>query len=188
MILCNACFGVVRAGTTHVKIMKYLKHCQRQNSINHRLFWLLWQISSSFNSQFLPPVPGCCSPNQQRIVFGWVGGSVPGSTIFSCFLFGQTWRHCGAHIVGVALACRAGAHVVLDKIKLTIRPETMNRGIIMTYYMEARGWIFSFSWTMMVPVVIVNAEETINALVTLVETKNGKNMSWMLATPYCPLW
>ena len=47
----------------------------------------------------------------------------------------------------------------------------------MTYYMEARGWIFSFSWTMMVPVVIVNAEETINALVTLVETKNGKNMS-----------
>ena len=50
----------------------------------------------------------------------------------------------------------------------------MNRGIIMTYYMEARGWIFSFSWTMMVPVVIVNAEETINALVTLVETKNGK--------------
>ena len=36
------------------------------------------------------------------------------------------------------------------------------------YYVETRGWIFSFSWTMMVP--IINAEETIDAQVTLVET------------------
>ena len=28
-------------------------------------------------SLYSPPVPGCCSPNQHRIVFGLVGGSVP---------------------------------------------------------------------------------------------------------------
>ena len=28
-------------------------------------------------SLYSPPVPGCCSPNQHRIVLGLVGGSVP---------------------------------------------------------------------------------------------------------------
>ena len=60
-----------------------------------------WLALPRCDSIVASPVPGCCSPNQHRIVSGLVGGSVPGDTIDGqpCQLFSYLcW--CLAAILG----------------------------------------------------------------------------------------